>query len=168
MSIEPIKNGFNFDLGPFELWDALGIERVVSRMRYEGRKIPSLIEQMLARGVSSFYQWEQGVPVAQIHPPTFSYRPIHPPLKQIELKRSLGTSKIIAENQGARLVDLGDDVACLEFKTKMNAIDDQIVLMMEDAIQKHVPGRFKGLVVGNQARCSARGESGVCTQCGAR
>ena len=152
-----IKNGFNFDLGPFELWDALGIERVVSRMRYEGRKIPLLIEQMLARGVSSFYQWEQGVPVAQIHPPTFSYRPIHPPLKQIELKRSLGTSKIIAENQGARLVDLGDDVACLEFKTKMNAIDDQIVLMMEDAIQKHVPGRFKGLVVGNQGKMFSAG-----------
>ncbi len=152
-----IKNGFNFELGPFELWDALGIKWVVSRLRYEGRKIPTLIENMLAKDIPSFYQWDQGVPVAQIHPVTLHYQPINIPNEQIELRRSKGTSKIIAENQGARLIDLGDDVACLEFKTKMNAIDDQIVFMMEDAIQKYIPGRFKGLVVGNQGKMFSAG-----------
>jgi 3-hydroxyacyl-CoA dehydrogenase len=152
-----IRNGFNFDLGPFELWDILGIERVVSRMRYEGHPIPHLVERMLAQGVTSFYQWDQGVPVAQLHHPTLQYQPIALPPKQIELKRCTGTTHVIAENPGARLVDLGDDVACLEFKTKMNAIDDHIVLMMEEALDKHIPGRFKGLVVGNQGKMFSAG-----------
>jgi len=68
----------------------------------------------------------------------------------VVLKREEGRGKVIAENSSAQLLDLGDDVACLSFRSKMNTLDDGIILLMEEAVQKHVPGRFKGLVVGNQ------------------
>ena len=68
-----IKNGFAFELGPFELWDTLGVERVVARMRFEEQPIAPLVEQMLAKGITSFYRWEHGLPIAQLNPKTLAY-----------------------------------------------------------------------------------------------
>ncbi|MBL0311186.1 MAG: enoyl-CoA hydratase/isomerase family protein [Holophagaceae bacterium] len=147
-----IKNGFAFDLGPFELWDALGVDRVVSRMDFEELVVPDLVRKMLAKGVSSFYQWEHGVPSAQLDPKTLQFVPILEDKKVIQLKREIGRGKVIVENSSAQLIDIGDDVACLQFRTKMNALDDGIVMLMEDALQKYIPGRFKGLVLGNQGQ----------------
>ncbi|MDE3246861.1 MAG: hypothetical protein KGN80_12310, partial [Acidobacteriota bacterium] len=147
-----IKNGFAFDLGPFELWDALGVDRVAARMDFEELAVPELVRKMLAKGISSFYQWEHGVPSAQLDPNTLRFVPIQEDKKVIQLKREIGRGKVIAENSSAQLIDLGDDVACLQFRTKMNALDDGIVMLLEDALQKHIPGKFKGLVLGNQGQ----------------
>ncbi len=147
-----IKNGFAFDLGPFELWDALGVDRVVARMDFEELAVPELVRKMLAKGISNFYQWEHGVPSAQLDPKTLLFVPILEDKKVVQLKREIGRSKVIAENSSAQLIDIGDDVACLQFRTKMNALDDGIVMLLEDALQKHIPGKFKGLVLGNQGQ----------------
>ena len=152
-----IRNGFAFELGPFELWDALGVDRVVARLRYEERPVPALVEKMLAKGISSFYRMEHGVPVAQLDPATLSMVPVLEDKRILILKREEGRGKIIAENSSAQLLDVGDDVACLSFRTKMNALDDGIVMLMEDAVQKHVPGKFKGLIVGNQGKVFSAG-----------
>lgn len=147
-----IKNGFAFEVGPFELWDLLGVDRVVARMRFEDQPIAPLVERMLAKGITSFYRWEHGVPVAQLNPKTLAYDAILEDKRVTILKREEGRGKVVAENGSAQLIDLGDDVACLSFRSKMNALDDGIIGLMEDTIQKHVPGRFKGLVVGNQGQ----------------
>ncbi len=147
-----IKNGFAFELGPFELWDTLGVERVVARMDFEELPVPDLVRKMLAKGITNFYVWEFGVPTAQLDPKTLQHVPILEDKKVIILKREIGRGKVIAENSSAQLIDLGDDVACLQFRTKMNALDDGIVMLMEDALQKHIPGKFKGLVLGNQGQ----------------
>ncbi|MBI3131687.1 MAG: hypothetical protein HYZ13_10205 [Acidobacteria bacterium] len=152
-----IRNGFAFELGPFELWDALGVDRVVARLRYEERPVPALVEQMLAKGVTSFYRMEYGVPVAQLDPATLSMVPVLEDKRILILKREEGRGKVIAENSSAQLIDVGDDVACLSFRTKMNALDDGIVMLMEDAVQKHIPGKFKGLIVGNQGKVFSAG-----------
>ncbi|HJW09532.1 MAG TPA: 3-hydroxyacyl-CoA dehydrogenase NAD-binding domain-containing protein, partial [Holophagaceae bacterium] len=152
-----VKNGFAFDLGPFELWDTLGLERVVARLRFEERQVPALVERMLAKGVTSFYRWQYGVPIAQLDPRTLEFVPILEDKQVLILKREVGRGKVIAENGSAQLIDLGDDVACLAFRSKMNALDDGIVMLMEDAVQKHIPGRFKGLVVGNQGKVFSAG-----------
>ena len=128
-----IKNGFAFELGPFELWDILGLERVAARMKFEEMPLAPLVEQMLAKGIPGFYRWEHGVPVAQLNP-----------------KRRRRRCK--RHTLSCQLIDLGDDVACLAFRSKMNALDDGIIGLMEETIQKHIPGRFKGLVVGNQGQ----------------
>lgn len=147
-----IKNGFAFDLGPFELWDALGVDRVVARMDFEELAVPDLVRKMLAKGITRFYQCEHGVASAQLDPKTLQFVPILENKKVIILKREIGRGKVIAENSSAQLIDLGDDVACLQFRTKMNALDDGIVMLMEEALQKHIPGKFKGLVLGNQGQ----------------
>jgi 3-hydroxyacyl-CoA dehydrogenase len=152
-----IKNGFAFELGPFEVWDSFGIDKVVARLRFEDRAIPKLIEAMLAKGITSFYQWQYGVPTAQLDPKTLQYVPILEDKKVLILKREIGRGKVVAENGSAQLIDLGDDVACLQFRSKMNALDDQIVMLMEDTLQKHIPGKFKGLVVGNQGKVFSAG-----------
>ncbi|HJW34375.1 MAG TPA: 3-hydroxyacyl-CoA dehydrogenase NAD-binding domain-containing protein [Holophagaceae bacterium] len=152
-----IRNGFAFELGPFELWDALGVDRVVARLRYEERPVPALVEKMLAKGIASFYRMEHGVPVAQLDPATLTMVPVLEDKRILILKREEGRGKVIAENSSAQLIDVGDDVACLSFRTKMNALDDGIVMLMEDAVQKHVPGKFKGLIVGNQGKVFSAG-----------
>ncbi|HJV89980.1 MAG TPA: 3-hydroxyacyl-CoA dehydrogenase NAD-binding domain-containing protein [Holophagaceae bacterium] len=152
-----IRNGFAFELGPFELWDALGVDRVVARLRYEERPVPALVEQMLAKGITSFYRMEYGVPVAQLDPATLTMVPVLEDKRILILKREEGRGKVIAENSSAQLIDVGDDVACLSFRTKMNALDDGIVMLMEDAVQKHIPGKFKGLIVGNQGKVFSAG-----------
>ena len=152
-----IRNGFAFELGPFELWDALGVDRVVARLRFEERPVPALVEKMLAKGITAFYRMEHGVPVAQLDPATLAMVPVLEDKRILILKRQEGRGKVIAENSSAQLIDVGDDVACLSFRTKMNALDDGIVMLMEDAVQKHVPGKFKGLIVGNQGKVFSAG-----------
>jgi 3-hydroxyacyl-CoA dehydrogenase len=152
-----IKNGFAFELGPFELWDTLGVDRIVARMDFEQRPVPDLVRRMLAKGHTSFYRWQYGVSTAQLDPRTLDYVPILEDKKVVILKREVGKGKVVAENSSAQLIDLGDDVACLSFRTKMNALDDGIVLLLEDTIQKHIPGKFKGLVVGNQGKVFSAG-----------
>ena len=147
-----IKNGFAFELGPFELWDILGLERVAARMKFEEMPLAPLVEQMLAKGIPGFYRWEHGVPVAQLNPKTLAFDPILEDRRVTILKRQEGQGKVVAENGSCQLIDLGDDVACLAFRSKMNALDDGIIGLMEETIQKHIPGRFKGLVVGNQGQ----------------
>ena len=92
-----IKNGFAFDLGPFETWDTLGVERVVARMKFEDLPIAPLVEKMLAKGITSFYRWEHGVPVAQLNPKTLAYDAILEDKRVIILKREEGRgSRIVA------------------------------------------------------------------------
>ncbi len=145
-----LKNGFAMEIGPFELWDALGADRVAARMAFDGIAVPALVQKMLAKGLTTFYRWEHGLPVAQLNPQTLAYDPILEDRRVVVLKREEGRGRVVAENGSAQLIDLGDDVACLSFRSKMNALDDGIIMLMEDTLQKHVPGRFKGLVLGNQ------------------
>jgi 3-hydroxyacyl-CoA dehydrogenase len=145
-----LKNGFAMEIGPFEAWDALGVDRVAARMAFDGIPVPALVQKMLAKGLTTFYRWTHGLPTAQLNIQTLAYDPILEDKRVIVLKGEEGRGKVIAENGSAQLIDLGDDVACLSFRSKMNALDDGIIMLMEDTIQKHIPGRFKGLVVGNQ------------------
>ncbi|HYY58427.1 MAG TPA: 3-hydroxyacyl-CoA dehydrogenase NAD-binding domain-containing protein [Pyrinomonadaceae bacterium] len=140
--------GFNWELGVFEVWDAIGVEESVARMREEGHAIPENVQRMLDAGATSFYKTEQGrrlyfdfaageyVPVAEQPGVTI--------LKSVKERAG-----VIKKNAGASLVDLGDGVACLEFHSKMNAIGGDTLQMLKHALGE-VEKNFVGLVVGNQ------------------
>ncbi len=143
-----MKWGFNWELGVFETWDAIGVEKSVARMREEGRQIPQLVEKLLGAGHRSFYKKEGGY--------TFFFDLESGGYKRIEDKPGLillsslkERQKVIKRNAGASLIDLGDGVACLEFHSKMNSIGADTVSMMNFAV-KEVAQNFEGLVVGNQ------------------
>ncbi len=142
-----MKWGFNWDLGPFELWDAIGVERSVARMREEGETIPPLVEELLASGATSFYQKEDGV-VKSFHLGG-KFAKVEEAPKEINLERLKEQNKVIRSNAGASLIDLGDDIACLEFHSPKKAIGSDILSMIRIAT-KEVSENYRGLVISGQ------------------
>lgn len=140
--------GFGWELGPFEVWDAIGVEKSVARMKEEGVSIPANVEQMLAAGATSFYQKDNGQQ-SYFDFKTGKYVSLGDPPGVLVLKSIKDRTGVIKKNPGASLVDLGDGVACLEFHSKMNAIGGDTLQMLKFALSE-VDKNFVGLVVGNQ------------------
>ncbi|MGI8315649.1 3-hydroxyacyl-CoA dehydrogenase/enoyl-CoA hydratase family protein [Halobacillus mangrovi] len=145
---EAMRWGFGWELGPFEVWDAIGVEKSVERMKEEGDQVPSWVERMLEQGFTSFYKQENGN-VYFYHDGEYKEQSFNP--KNINLKRLKEQKEVIKKNAGASLVDLGDGVAGLEFHSQSNAIGLDIIQMVNFAID-HVDDHFSGLVIGNQAK----------------
>ena len=130
-----MKWGFNWDMGPFEAWDAIGVEESVTRMKEDGLDVPQWVLKMLESGRKSFYDGGlssmnfyngltgdiQAVPFDEKH------------IRIAALKED--KKNIVKENMGASLVDLGDGILCLEVHTKMNTIDPDVVKMMNEAVE---------------------------------
>jgi 3-hydroxyacyl-CoA dehydrogenase len=144
-----MKWGFGWELGPFETWDAIGVEKSVARMREEGETIPALVEELLASGKTSFYQKSEGRVAA------FAvggvYKGIEEKKEKINLAALKEQGKLIKKNAGAALIDLGDGVACLEFTSPHNALGMDVLQMAAFAAEE-VQRNFLGLVIGNQGK----------------
>ncbi len=143
-----MKWGFAHEMGVFEKWDAIGVEKSVARMKEEGRAVPTNVEKMLAGGAKSFYKTENGSRY-YFDFASGSYQPVRQPAGLTILKSLKDRNKVIKKNSGASLIDLGDNVACVEFHSKMNALGQDQIGMIQFAI-KEVEKNFAGLVVGNQ------------------
>lgn len=135
-----MKWGFAHDAGPFETWDMLGVQETVERMEREDIAVAQWVKEMLAHGNASFYQNGSYYDVA-----SQTYKSIAKTPNVIVLKNT----RVITENESATLRDLGDGVACLEFHTKMNALDDNIIAVADEALAQ-VDKNFVGMVIGNQ------------------
>jgi len=137
-----VKWGFNWELGPFERWDALGIEKVVEILKKEGKEVPKLIMEMLASGIQSFYADEHVYnPVSKkmVKRTPFAYGE----LKVSDLRKE---SSAFFENDSAALLDMGDGVALFEFKTKNSTLGAELVKSLEhclDIVEKD----FEALVI---------------------
>ncbi|MFY1832085.1 3-hydroxyacyl-CoA dehydrogenase/enoyl-CoA hydratase family protein [Myxococcus fulvus] len=142
-----VRWGFGWDLGPFEVWDAYGVKKGVARMKELGLKPAKWVEDMLATGRESFYGVEGGKDTYwDIPTKSVKVVPENARTQRVEyLKRG---NKKVAGNDSATLWDLGDGATLLEFHTKMNSIDDQIIEMMHTALDE-TEKNFKGLVIGN-------------------
>jgi 3-hydroxyacyl-CoA dehydrogenase len=143
-----MKWGFGWKTGPFETWDAIGVEQSVNRMKNEGIHVPSWVEEMLNNGVTSFYKEENdGAYFYQ----SGEYKKVEQNPKVIDLRLLKKQGKLIKKNTGASLIDLGDGVALLEFHSPNNAIGPDIVQMINFAVDE-VEKNYKGLVIGNQGK----------------
>jgi 3-hydroxyacyl-CoA dehydrogenase len=140
--------GFNWELGPFEVWDAIGVEKSVAKLKEAGKSVPANVQQMLDSGAKSFYKQENGQRFYYDFPAA-KYVPASDPAGTIILKSLKDRTGVIRKNSGASLIDLGDGVACLEFHSKMNAIGGDTLEMLKIALTE-VEKNFLGLVVGNQ------------------
>jgi len=145
-----LRWGFNFDLGPFEAWDAIGVEKSVERMKAEGFDVPAVVDVMLEKSEGTWYTVRDGVryfwDVA-----AEDYRPVPVDERLIFIDDLKAQDKVIATNGGATLYDIGDGVGLVEFHTKMNSIDDQIGEMLQKGIEMVNAGELIGLVIGNEA-----------------
>ena len=140
--------GFNWELGPFEVWDAIGLEKSVARLKEEGQLVPANVQKLLDAGAKSFYRKENGEEF-YFDFATGQYVPLQPVPGTIVLKSIKDRTGVIKKNAGASLIDIGDGVACLEFHSKMNAIGGDTLQMLKFALGE-VEKNFVGLVVGNQ------------------
>lgn len=143
-----MKWGFNWQTGPFETWDLLGVEKSVARMEAEGETIPAWVKDLLASGKKSFYETEQGA--TSFYTLSGAFKGLEERKENISLAALKEQGRVIKKNTGASLIDLGDGVACLEFHSPNQAIGGDIVAMMHYAAQE-VSQNYKGLVIGNQA-----------------
>ncbi len=142
-----MKWGFAQEIGPFETWDALGVPETVERMKNDGRTIPTWVTDMLSRGRTSFYS-EAGDLVGFWHHETESEVPVPRSARRLDLPKTISDPRLIEKNHGARLWDIGDGVACVEFKTKMNAVDADITAMLKTAVAR-AEADFDALIIGN-------------------
>ncbi|HEV2884339.1 MAG TPA: 3-hydroxyacyl-CoA dehydrogenase/enoyl-CoA hydratase family protein [Pyrinomonadaceae bacterium] len=140
--------GFNWELGVFETWDAIGVEKSVARMKEEGQPIPANVQKLLDAGAKSFYKKHDD---QQFYFDFASeqYLPLADQPGVIALKSVKDRTGVIKKNSGASLIDIGDGVACLEFHSKMNAIGGDTLQMLKQSLAE-VEKNFIGLVVGNQ------------------
>lgn len=143
-----MKWGFGWAQGPFEMWDAIGVEKSVAKMKEEGRKIPAFVSGLLDQGFTTFYTEIDG-DLAYYNGTEYVKVPVNE--KAIDLKRYKKKHGVIKSNSGASLIDLGDGIALLEFHSKSNAIGLDIVQMINFAIDE-VEKNYKGLVIGNQGK----------------
>ncbi len=143
-----MKWGFGWSKGPFETWDAIGVEKSVKKMEAEGLKVPAWVKEMLDKGFTSFYKEENGT---VFYYQNGEYHAAAQNPKIIDLASLKKQGKVIKENTGASLIDVGDGVALLEFHSKSNAIGIDIVQMINFSVDE-VEKNYKGLVIGNQGK----------------
>jgi 3-hydroxyacyl-CoA dehydrogenase len=144
--------GFQWELGPFETWDALGLRASVDRMRAEGVEIPSWIDVMLSKGNETFYKRRAGEPAEYYDPASGTYRPIRIDPRQISVDALRSQGRELQRNDGASLLDMGDGVLLLEFHSKANALDDDIFDMAAAMLDRLEEDEWAGAVIGNQGK----------------
>ncbi|MDF2037490.1 3-hydroxyacyl-CoA dehydrogenase NAD-binding domain-containing protein [Cytobacillus oceanisediminis] len=143
-----MKWGFGWEMGPFETWDAIGVEKSVQKMEDAGEEVPAWVKDMLEKGFGTFYKEEEG---KQYFYHNGEYRLIEENPKAINLKQLKKQKGVIKKNTGASLIDLSDGVALLEFHSQSNAIGLDIIQMINFAVDE-VEKNYKGLVIGNQGK----------------
>ena len=145
---DAMKAGFGWENGPFEIWDAVGVEKGIELMKAEGVSPATWVTEMLATGSNSFYSVKEGA--------TYFY---DIPLKELAKKPgqesfiildNIRKSKEVFKNSGVVIEDLGDGILNLEFQSKMNTIGGDVLAGVNKAIEL-AEKDFQGLVIGNQA-----------------
>ena len=142
---EAMKNGYAWKWGPFELIDKLGARWFAERLAAEGMAVPTLLEKV---GDGSFYRIEGGQ--LQYFGTDGSYHDVKRAEGVLLLSDIKRSSERVAGNGSASLWDIGDKVICLEFHSKMNAVDEGIMMMASQAL-KIIPAQgYEALVIHNE------------------
>jgi 3-hydroxyacyl-CoA dehydrogenase len=138
-----MKWGYNWELGPFETWDALGFQETTARMEKDGVRLPECIAKMKAAGATAFYK---GTEVWSLVQHKYVSRDIDPRNATFEIMKR-GAAPVL-KNDGAEAWDMGDGILGLTFKTKANSIDSDVISMLHQAAAK-AETDFRGIVVAN-------------------
>ncbi len=145
---QALCTGFGWEIGPFETWDAVGVEKTVEKMEAMGYKPNQWVYDMLAAGIKSFYKVEKGIK-HYYDIDSKSYKQI-PGIEEFIILENLKQSgKTIWENEEASIIDLGDEIICIEFHSKSNTLGTGVV----EAINKGISlgeEKYKGVVIANE------------------
>ncbi|MDR3764174.1 MAG: 3-hydroxyacyl-CoA dehydrogenase NAD-binding domain-containing protein [Acidobacteriota bacterium] len=149
-----MRMGFNWEMGPFELWDAVGVAESVERMKREGKPVAANVEKLLAAGGNS---WYADAPKASSGRAYFDLASSALRDEQVargvwSVKTARKSNGVVKSNSGASLVDLGDGVGCIEFHSKMNSLGADIIQLIQQVLKPGGVGEsFDAFVVHNDA-----------------
>jgi len=141
--------GFAWELGPFEIVDAIGLKAFTEQIRKEGRSLPPIFEKALEAGRNGFYESHQGES-SVFDLATGGVEKVREPAGIVILKNLKQAGREVERNTGASLIDLGDGVVCCEFHSKMNAIGADLIAMVHKGL-KRLEADFDAMVIANQA-----------------
>ncbi|RZJ65977.1 MAG: 3-hydroxyacyl-CoA dehydrogenase/enoyl-CoA hydratase family protein [Flavobacterium sp.] len=144
---DAMKAGFGWENGPFEIWDAIGVEKGIELIKAANLNYASWVDDMLASGNKTFYSIKEGATFAY-DIPTKSQKKI-PGQDSFIILNNIRESKKVWSNAGATIQDLGDGILNLEFHSKMNTIGGEVIEGITKAIDL-AEKDFQGLVIGNQ------------------
>src|SRR5262249_48170629 len=149
-----MKLGFNWELGPFELWDAAGVEATVSGMKKEGKPVAGNVEKLLASGLKSWYSDDPKASSSRAYFDLASSqsKPVGVSTGVWSVTVAKKSNGVVKKNSGASLVDLGDGVACIEFHSKMNTLGTDIIGLITQTLKPGGAGdNFDAFVISNDA-----------------
>jgi 3-hydroxyacyl-CoA dehydrogenase len=149
-----MRLGFNWELGPFELWDAAGVEATVERIKKENRPVAANVEQLLASGKKSWYLDDAKAASGRAFWDLKggNYESVKVPSGVWSVEVAKKSNGVVKKNSGASVVDLGDGVACIEFHSKMNTIGSDIVQLITQTLKPGGAGdAFDAFVITNDA-----------------
>jgi 3-hydroxyacyl-CoA dehydrogenase len=149
-----MKLGFNWEMGPFELWDAAGVAKTVKRMQADGKPISPNVEKLLASGNERWYTDDlkaaSGRAYFDIKSGHYTSEKVSPGVWSVAVAKKSGL--VVKKNAGASLVDIGDGVGCIEFHSKMNSLGGDIVQMITQTLKPGGAGdSFDAFVITNDA-----------------
>ena len=149
-----MRLGFNWELGPFELWDAAGVEATVARMKKEGRPVAANVEKLLAAGKKSWYGDDANTASGRVYfdLATGNSQPVQVSSGVWSVTVAKKSNGVVKKNSGASLVDLGDGVGCIEFHSKMNSLGADIISLILQTLKPGGAGdNFDAFVITNDA-----------------
>jgi 3-hydroxyacyl-CoA dehydrogenase len=141
--------GFGWEMGPFEVMDAIGVKAFAAQAKKERGSLPAVIEKVLSSGRKGFYESEKGATTV-FDLVVGGSKKVELPHGVILLKSLKDAGKEVERNSGASLIDLGDGVVCCEFHAKMNAIGADLISMLHKGL-KRLETDFDAMVIANQA-----------------
>jgi 3-hydroxyacyl-CoA dehydrogenase len=149
-----MRLGFNWELGPFELWDAAGVEAIVERMKKEGKPVAAKVEQLLASEKKTWYLDDPQAASGRVYfdLATNDYKRVAVPAGVWSVTVAKKSNGVVKKNSGASLVDLGDGVGCIEFHSKMNSLGADIIGFILQTLKPGGAGdNFDAFVMTNDA-----------------
>lgn len=144
---DAMRAGFGWQLGPFELWDALGIAEAIVMMEQQGKKPAKWVSALLQKGITSFYKSENRKR-KYYDIPTESFKAI-PGSEAFLLLDNFNRNHTVWKNSGTTITDIGDGIINLEFHTKMNTLGGEVIEGLNKAIDI-AEKEFRGLVISNE------------------
>jgi 3-hydroxyacyl-CoA dehydrogenase len=154
---QAMKAGYNWELGPFEMFDAAGVRATTEKMRAGGAAVSANIERLLAYGDKheeanpTWYKDDPSVPSGRLFfdSVTSSYQPVITAAGVTSLAVIKKANGVIKKNSGASVVDLGDGVAAIELHSKMNALGDDIVNLITQTLKpsSEIVNNFEAFVI---------------------
>jgi 3-hydroxyacyl-CoA dehydrogenase len=142
--------GFAWELGPFEMVDAIGLAAFAEQIKKEGRALPAIFEKALANGRKHFYESDKGSTSVFDFASGTGTKKVEEPAGILLLKNLKEAGREVERNSGASLIDLGDGVVCCEFHSKMNAIGSDLIAIIHKGL-KRLETDFDAMVIANQA-----------------